>query len=70
MRSEEKGRTFNSIQKKDFFPQLIKPFEQEYLLSHQRGWENKKTLVRTTSDSLWNNHFLDPKMKNKKKKIR
>ncbi len=49
------GKIVHSIRTGDFLPQIIKPFE-----------EKQKTLVLTTSDSLWNNHFLDPKMRNHK----
>ena len=47
--SEEiEGITLHSIRVKNLLPQLIVPFEEE-----------PKTLVLTTSDSLWNNHFFD-----------
>ncbi len=52
LRTEEiSGRILKSIRIKDMLPQIIKPFN-----------ERPKTLILSTSDSLWNNHFLDPKI--------
>ena len=45
---ETEGIILHSIYTKNLLPQLITPFEKV-----------PKTLVLTTSDSLWNNHFFD-----------